>query len=636
MKARAAILIGFALLLAHPFALQAQIPKTLAYQGIVTDAAGEIKPDGSYSFTFRLYDASSGGTALWTESKTISVKDGLFFTALGDQVVFPASLRFDRPFWLSIQVASEAELSPRIPLTSVGYSFSTLRADSAQHAVRADTAQVVTGAVTATNLADDAVTSAKILDGTIQSGDVAASFTAPYADTSDYALAAPPGVAGWSLTGNSGTTDGTHFIGTTDNVVLDFRVNNARILRLEPHATSPNVIGGYSGNSVTDGVFGATISGGGASDYVNQVTAHYGTVGGGYNNSASQTYVTVGGGYGNTASGDRSTIGGGTGNTASGGSHGTIGGGVQNSTSGIGSTVGGGSDNTASANRSIVGGGMYNTASGAVATVGGGGYNNARGIYSVVSGGGGASSPDSNSALGDYSAVGGGKRNTASGDYATVPGGAFNVAAGDYSFAAGYRAKANHNGAFVWADQATAVDFVSTAGNQFLVRASGGTKFYSNAGLTAGVTLAAGGGSWLSVSDRNLKANFRDEDGETVLAAIATMPVPSWNYKSQDPSIRHMGPMAQDFYAAFGLGEDSLRINTVDIDGINLLAIQALEKRTRELAQLKAELAAVKAENEAMKTKMARFESALQRLEAVTMAGDIAEGGETTVAEMTP
>ena len=132
MKVRTAILIGFALLLAHPFALQAQIPRTISYQGIVTDAAGEIKPDGSYSFTFRLYDASSGGTALWTESKTIAVNDGLFFTALGDQVVFPASLRFDKPYWLSIKVGSEAELAPRIPLTSVGYSFHALRADNCQ------------------------------------------------------------------------------------------------------------------------------------------------------------------------------------------------------------------------------------------------------------------------------------------------------------------------------------------------------------------------------------------------------------------------------------------------------------------------------------------------------------------------
>ncbi len=144
MKAKHIILIGFALLLAHPFALQAQIPGTLSYQGIVTDAAGSVKPDGTYSFTFKLYDVSSEGTALWTESKTISVKDGLFSTALGDQVVFPASLIFDKSYWLGIKVGSEAELSPRIPLTSVGYSFTSLRADTAEYAWQTPTGEGLT------------------------------------------------------------------------------------------------------------------------------------------------------------------------------------------------------------------------------------------------------------------------------------------------------------------------------------------------------------------------------------------------------------------------------------------------------------------------------------------------------------
>ena len=99
----------------------------------------------------------------------------------------------------------------------------------------------------------------------------------------------------WSLSGNAGTTDGTHFIGTSDNVALDIRVNNARALRLEPQVESPNVVEGYSGNSVNVGVFGATISGGGASGNVNQAS-NYGTVGGGMSNTASGTWATVGGG----------------------------------------------------------------------------------------------------------------------------------------------------------------------------------------------------------------------------------------------------------------------------------------------------------------------------------------------------
>jgi len=67
----------------------------------------------------------------------------------------------------------------------------------------------------------------------------------------------------WLLTGNAGTTSGTHFLGTTDNVALDLRVNGQRGLRLSPSGPSPNVIGGFSGNSVAAGIGGAAIGGGG-------------------------------------------------------------------------------------------------------------------------------------------------------------------------------------------------------------------------------------------------------------------------------------------------------------------------------------------------------------------------------------
>ena len=98
----------------------------------------------------------------------------------------------------------------------------------------------------------------------------------------------------------------------------------------------------------------------------------------------------------------------------------------------------------------------------------------------------------------------------------------------------------------------------------------------------------------------NRKEHFREVDGSDVLEKIARMRVREWNYKAQDPSIRHLGPTAQDFYAAFGLGESDTTITTTDIDGINLLAVQALERRAREQAReieaLRAELAALRAE----------------------------------------
>jgi len=464
-------------------------------------------------------------------------------------------------------------------------------------------------------------------------------------------------------------------------------------LRLEPNATCPNVIGGYSDNSVTSGVYGATISGGGGSGQTNRVTDDYGTVAGGYSNVAGDNgggtsdrrYATVGGGAGNTASGEYATVGGGGGNTASGylttvgGGHmntasepwatvgggktnaasgwlGTVGGGQENTASGSYATVGGGRTNSASAdyatiagggrsnpadpatgNRvtddygtvsgggnnqagngtasttdaayATVGGGQSNSASGGSSTVGGGEGNSATNLRDTVGGGGGniasggnatVSGGGTNRASGGSATVGGGYVNIASGLTATVPGGDHNTAAGACSFAAGQWAKANHDGSFVWSDYNPNFIFASTANNQFSARATGGVRFVSaidgSGDPTAGVTLAAGGSSWSSISDRNLKDNFTPVDGQEVLASLAEIPITTWNLKSQDPSIRHMGPVAQDFYAAFDLGEDERYIGTLDADGVALAAIQGLYALSQEqAAQIAAQQERIKA-----------------------------------------
>ncbi len=73
------------------------------------------------------------------------------------------------------------------------------------------------------------------------------------------------------------------------------------------------------------------------------------------------------------------------------------------------------------------------------------------------------------------------------------------------------------------------------------------------------------------------------------------MPLSTWNYKAQDDSIRHMGPMAQDFHAAFGLGVSDKLIDTIDPDGVALAAIQGLNALVQEnemrLAEKDAEMA---------------------------------------------
>jgi hypothetical protein len=254
-------------------------------------------------------------------------------------------------------------------------------------------------------------------------------------------------------------------------------------LRTETNATSPNLIGGFSGNSVTGGVVGATIGGGGQSAFFNQAGANYATVGGGRNNTASGGDSTVGGGLSNTSSAFKATVGGGQSNTASAGNS-TVGGGNTNTASGSESTVSGGNGNTASGGNATVGGGEGNTAGDSSATVGGGINNTASGFDSTVGGGGGNTASSffstvggggANTASGQRSTVGGGEVNTASGTHSTVPGGHVNVAAGAYSFAAGRRAKANHDGTFVWGDSTNA-NVASTAANEFTIRASGGFR----------------------------------------------------------------------------------------------------------------------------------------------------------------
>ena len=85
-------------------------------------------------------------------------------------------------------------------------------------------------------------------------------------------------------------------------------------------------------------------------------------------------------------------------------------------------------------------------------------------------------------------------------------------------------------------------------------------------------------GTFVSASDRNTKDNIRPVDPRAVLDKVASMPVSEWSYK-HDPSSRHVGPMAQDFRAAFGLGHDDKGIATVDADGVALAAIQGLNEK---------------------------------------------------------
>jgi hypothetical protein len=130
------------------------------------------------------------------------------------------------------------------------------------------------------------------------------------------------------------------------------------------------------------------------------------------------------------------------------------------------------------------------------------------------------------------------------------------------------------------------------------------------------ITVIEGQVSFTSSSDRTKKENFRELDGEDVLRKLRGIPVTSWNFIGHDPKkFRHYGPMAQDFFAAFGHDEvgtvgSETTINSGDMAGILMLAIKALDKRIAELTEKDARIAELEA-------KVASFGSLAKRLEAL-------------------
>ena len=171
------------------------------------------------------------------------------------------------------------------------------------------------------------------------------------------------------------------------------------------------------------------------------------------------------------------------------------------------------------------------------------------------------------------------------------------IASGANSVALGTLVSTNGKaGAFVFGDYNKNVQLTSTADSQISMRFAGGYQFFTNSQVSVGVSLASGGNSWQILSDVNRKENFTPVDGEAFLENIGNMPLSSWNYKGQDPKhFRHYGPMAQDFFNAFGhdshgtIGTDTT-INQADLEGVNLIAIQALVKRTQQLREKNARI----------------------------------------------
>jgi hypothetical protein len=256
-------------------------------------------------------------------------------------------------------------------------------------------------------------------------------------------------------------------------------------------------------------------------------------------------------------------------------------------------------------------------------------YSQAFGNNATASGLSSFASGDGTTASGNYS-VALGSRSTASGRYSMALG-LRATASGDYSVALGSYASTNSfAGAFILADQSTVIPINNSANNQFIGRFAGGYRLLTNAVGSTGVNLNAGGSSWNVVSDSTKKELRRPVDGNAFLARINRMRLDSWNYIGQDPrTFRHYGPMAQDFFAAFGhdalgvIGNDT-SIAQADFDGVNLIAIQALYRRVLALeadnARLRQQLSQPRAAAPIPPATAAleALEARLRRLEAAT------------------
>jgi hypothetical protein len=211
------------------------------------------------------------------------------------------------------------------------------------------------------------------------------------------------------------------------------------------------------------------------------------------------------------------------------------------------------------------------------------------------------------------------------------------TATGAASVALGFHSHTNaRQGSFVFGDRST-VDTVRAAVNHSATwRVSGGFRIFTSSNLSTGVSIQSGAsvsnwgqpnaviststgaylstaGVWTNVSDSNRKYRVQPVSGEDILGRIRRLPISQWSYRSEKET-RHLGPMAQDFRALFGLGSDEKAIGTVDADGVALAGVQALEARTRQQA---ADLQTLKEENKALQDRLA----AIEKQKGLSLAG---------------
>jgi hypothetical protein len=556
------------------------IGTAFTYQGRLADAGNPA--NGPYDLQFVLMDAPAGGIQVGpvVSREDVPVTNGLFTVALDFGSVFGGAKR-----WLEVRVrpgASTGAYTTLAPLQELAPApnavFSAITpwtgiagkpagfADDVDN----DSGGDVTGVAAGTGLAGGGTSGSVSLaiDPTATQARVTGACPAGQSMTGVNQDGTVACAAVWSLAGNAGTNPTSQFLGTTDLQPLVIRVNGFAGLRIEPaNFNEHNVIGGAFLNVVDPGIWGATIAGGGQTlaEGRNRVSGFYGTVSGGVGNTAGGTSA-VGGGVLNTATNEAATVPGGMSNLA---------------------------------------GGWYSFAAGRRARVRDpgltGDINGDEGAFVWADG----TDADFQSTAPNQFLVragGGVGINTTS----PSPGGLTIAPPGKLTFGTAVRQMIELWGSQYGIGVQGYVQYFRTDNADALngfAWYKGGThndNAYNPGGGTTLMTLNQSGltvnGTFVSSSDRAAKQDLRPVDPHTVLERVARLPIGEWSYRD-DPGVRHVGPMAQDFHAAFGLGQDERHISMVDADGVALAAIQALTRivddQRVELERLKSRLASL-------------------------------------------
>jgi trimeric autotransporter adhesin len=647
MKTTALIIASVLLPGAHLFAQST----AFTYQGRLND--GAVPANGLYEFQFSLYDAVTNGALVGTpvSAAPVQVTNGIFTVTLD----FGAAPFNGNPRWLGITVnlfgsdMIPTVLHPRQPITVTPYAINAynlmspgsgpldikvggLRALRLEPTSSNGTVNVIGGS--SGNFVTAGVVGATIAGGgtlnylgVARTNRVLADFGTVGGGRDNVAAGTSSTIAGGSFNTSSA------FEGT---------IGGGRLNIIEDEAYNATISGGRN-NLIENNAFLAAIGGGDSN--TNQFNAPYSVIAGGLRNFANGPYSSVGGGEANlVGTGNHSTVAGGFGNTiGSADGYNSIAGGFSNgirgfivSTSTIGggwgnliydfsvgtgaSTIAGGAFNEISiASGGAIGGGTRNTVFGNGATVPGGTQNRAQGNNSFAAG-------QRAVALGEGTFVWADSSTT--NEFASSAANQFCIrAAGGVGInrsplatlhVLSYRTSTVDNTATFMntnlGSSASHIQYGRTGDWYIRSSTNTGKVVLQDTGGNVGVGTTNPGeklhvvgnifatGSITPNSDRHAKTDIEDIDSSAILDRVTALPIKQWRFKTEAEGVKHVGPMAQDFHAAFGLGARETAIATVDADGVALAAIQAINqkleqqmrRRDERIAALETELAALR------------------------------------------